>query len=62
MTCLDPWSGGSRPSDKGGRHPDSEKRREAQPQKDFFGPSSLIWLKNKGAGAPGPPGPLPWIR
>ena len=48
------FSGGSRPSDRGGDHPDPEIR-EVWSQKPFF--STLwasVWSKNKGG-----PGPLP---
>ena len=51
-------SGGSRPSDKGGRgggHPDPEIRGTPGLQKTFSALWASFWLKNKGGR------PLPWI-
>ena len=57
MTCLDPCSGGSRPSGKGGPgHPHSKLRGGAV--------SSALWASfwPKHNGGAGLPRPLPWIR
>ena len=57
------YSGGSRPSDKGGGgggHPDPEIRGEVGLKKNSFSAlRASAWSKNKGEG---PHGPLPWIR
>ena len=48
-------NGESRPSGKGGGHPDPKIRGSPGLQNLFFGPSGLILAKNKGR----PPGPSP---
>ena len=60
-------SGGSRPSDKGGRGRGAviqilrqRRGRGGGLQKKFSALRASVWSKNKGG--PGPPGPLPWIR
>ena len=54
-----PYSGGSRPSDKGGpSHPDPEIRGGGCPKRIFLALWSSDWSKKKGGG-PSPPGTSP---
>ena len=58
MTFWTKFSGGSRPSDKGGGgrgHPDPEIRGGPVSKKIFSGLGASFWSKNKGG--PFPPGP-----
>ena len=63
LTMIGYWSGGSRPSDKGGGagHPDPEIRGGGGAVSNFIFSAlrASVWAKNEGGADP--PGPLPWI-